>query len=276
MALTIDGIEYLTPEECARYLGLHKETVLRWIRSGRLAATGLPGTKRRYIALSTLKAAVQGQVVEDTMEENYGTAPESYGIYAFINLKGGVGKTTSALFLATVAHELGYPVVVVDADTEQSALRWAESASGAGDALPFAVVAGELNRLAQQAKQLSQGQMVFIDVGPNRRELVMAAGGAADVALVPIAPTGMDADRMVSTLQVFGELEAIVGRAINSHILVTRTRSNETLSRTIDKQLEGLPVLKARIRELTCYKDAFGRVPSQLDEYQAVWGELHA
>ena len=43
------------------------------------------------------------------------------------NLKGGVGKTTSTVYLAAVAAQRGHtPVVVVDADRQASAAEWLE------------------------------------------------------------------------------------------------------------------------------------------------------
>jgi chromosome partitioning protein len=69
-------------------------------------------------------------------------------IVAVVNLKGGVGKSTSAVYFATVASG-GGEVVVLDADTERSALEWA----AAGE-LPFEVVPAERDRLARQAREL--------------------------------------------------------------------------------------------------------------------------
>ncbi|MFD1276874.1 AAA family ATPase [Streptomyces kaempferi] len=48
--------------------------------------------------------------------------------YAFVNLKPGVGKTTSAVWLAHALHELGVSPLLVDSDPASSALRWSELA----------------------------------------------------------------------------------------------------------------------------------------------------
>src|SRR3712207_8192945 len=66
-------------------------------------------------------------------------------IVAVVNLKGGVGKSTSAVYFATVASE-GGEVVVPDADTERSALGWA----AAGKA-PFGGGPAGEERLARPA-----------------------------------------------------------------------------------------------------------------------------
>lgn len=50
--------------------------------------------------------------------------------YAFVNLKPGVGKTTSAVWLAHALHESGLSPLLVDSDPASSALRWSELAGG--------------------------------------------------------------------------------------------------------------------------------------------------
>ncbi|MFD2848981.1 AAA family ATPase, partial [Dietzia aerolata] len=48
------------------------------------------------------------------------------------NAKGGVGKTTTAIYLAAAAVADGYTVEVLDTDPQASALDWAAGAAGAG------------------------------------------------------------------------------------------------------------------------------------------------
>jgi chromosome partitioning protein len=47
---------------------------------------------------------------------------------AVVTLKGGSGKTTSAVFLAHEWAALGPGVLLVDADPQATALRWSEQA----------------------------------------------------------------------------------------------------------------------------------------------------
>lgn len=188
---------------------------------------------------------------------------------AVLSLKGGVGKTTTSLYLAAVAAQQGHTVTVIDADSEHSAHRWAAHAD-----LPFQVVLGEPDRLARQVKAArATGNIVIIDTPPNSRELLLRAGGLADTALVPVAPTGLEVDRLRPTLELLADLQA-QREELDVAVLLTRYHPRRRLAREAEEALSGLPVLTARIRELEAYKAAFGGRPTELDEYAAVWKEL--
>ena len=189
---------------------------------------------------------------------------------AVLSLKGGVGKTTTALYLAAVAASQGQAVTIIDADSEHSACRWAAHA-----VLPFEVIEGEPDRLARQVKAaLNEGRTVIIDTPPNSRELLLRAGGLADIALVPVAPTGLEVDRLGPTLELLADLQAQRDE-LDVAVLLTRYNARRRLAREAEEALEGLPVLEeARIREREVYKAAFGGVPTELEEYLAVWQEV--
>ena len=53
-------------------------------------------------------------------------------IITAINAKGGVGKTTTTMFLATVFAHRGKTVTVTDLDRQGSALEWSERAEDGG------------------------------------------------------------------------------------------------------------------------------------------------
>ena len=55
---------------------------------------------------------------------------------AFVNLKGGVGKTTSAIGTAEALARLGHTVTVRDADPSGAATLWAHKALSAGKNAP--------------------------------------------------------------------------------------------------------------------------------------------
>lgn len=53
-------------------------------------------------------------------------------IVPVLNIKGGIGKTTTTIALATAAVRAGYAAKVLDADEQGSTTLWADTAGQAG------------------------------------------------------------------------------------------------------------------------------------------------
>ena len=86
--------------------------------------------------------------------------------------------------------------MVIDADSEHSALEWASSGE-----LPFEVVSAEKDGIARQARALEKkGRIVIIDTPPNNRETLWAASAVADRVVVPVVPSGVEARQSASHL----------------------------------------------------------------------------
>jgi len=190
-------------------------------------------------------------------------------ILAVLSLKGGVGKTTSAMHLACCAQQAGRTVTLLDADEEQSACRWASFLT-----LPFAVMPVERDRMAQQVRALVQaGGFVVLDTPPNNREILSRAAMLASRVLVPVVPTGLDVDRLTPTLELLRDIEATRGE-LDAALLLTRWDGRKLIAREALEALKGYPVLENKIHQRVRYEEAFGTLPSYLEEYQAVWEEL--
>ena len=125
-------------------------------------------------------------------------------IFALVNRKGGVSKTTSASYLAMCLHEAGRQVVGIDTDSEKSWLKW----HSAG-VLPYSVIEGEGDSLRQQIEKI-EGDVV-IDTPPNDGEVIYKAAGLADEVIIPLAPTALDVNRLASTLNVVADVEKNAG-----------------------------------------------------------------
>ena len=112
------------------------------------------------------------------------------------NLKGGVGKTTTTLYLAAVAASRGHgPVLVVDADRQASAAEWLEEQPIDG----VEVVEAPSERTLARAMAAEDGTVV-VDLPPGDERLVQAAIGAADVVVIPTRAGGVEFGRVAYTL----------------------------------------------------------------------------
>ena len=114
------------------------------------------------------------------------------------NLKGGVGKTTSTVYLAAVAASRGHtPVVVVDADRQASAAEWLEQQP----IDEVEVVEAPSERTLARAMRADEGTVV-VDLPPGDERLVQSAIGAADAIVIPTRAGGVEYARVDYTLSL--------------------------------------------------------------------------
>ena len=112
------------------------------------------------------------------------------------NVKGGVGKSTTAVYLAAVAGRRGRgTVTLVDADPQGSTAEWYDAAPLEGVDL----VEGPSVRTVTKAMSREDG-LVVVDTPPGEGSVVQAALGRADAVVIPTRAGGVEPNRVVSTL----------------------------------------------------------------------------
>jgi chromosome partitioning protein len=112
------------------------------------------------------------------------------------NVKGGVGKTTTAVYLAAVAGRRGRgPVVLVDADPQASTAEWYDADPLEGVEL----VEGPSVRTVGKAMNQQDG-IVVVDTPPGEGTVVQAALGRADAVVIPTRAGGVEPNRVMATL----------------------------------------------------------------------------
>ncbi len=115
-------------------------------------------------------------------------------IIATVNQKGGVGKSTVALNLASVLNSAGQRVVLVDADPQGSSSRWSRQTGGKHDfACIFLDVNKGANRFNEALTRLSANAgIVVIDTPPELTNNTLLATLLAHVILIPVTPSPFD------------------------------------------------------------------------------------
>jgi chromosome partitioning protein len=114
------------------------------------------------------------------------------------NVKGGVGKTTTAVYLAGAAAERARDAVyLIDADRQASSAEWFESRPIRGVEL----VEAPSERTVAKAMEKGEG-IIVVDTPPGDERIVRAALTRADALVIPTRAGGVEPNRVVATLEM--------------------------------------------------------------------------
>lgn len=197
---------------------------------------------------------------------------------AFINQKGGVGKTTLAINVAGALSRKGLKVLLVDADPQQSALDWA---GARGTASPFAIIGMAKPVLHKELPQLEEGYShVIIDSPPSVHQLTQSIVGASDSVVVPVQPSPYDVWAAEAVLKVINEASAVLNPNLKTVFVINRKIVNTAIGRDVASSLAdyGKPVLKAEICQRVAFAEsaAQGKTVFELDDKSAAADEIEA
>jgi len=201
-------------------------------------------------------------------------------IYAVVNTKGGVGKTTTAVHLATMLAAID-KTLLIDGDPQASAASWAAWRRDNNHNHPSPTttcLAGKA--ILSEGKQLSAGfKHVVVDAGGRDSVGLRSALLLAEMAIIPIGASNLDAAAMTDLLEIV-DLARDYNPELDVRVLLTRvdSRSKDTAEMLAFLEEQKLRVLPTKICERVAFRRAIGEgaTVQELGKDQAAISEMEA
>ncbi|GJD53929.1 Iron-sulfur cluster carrier protein [Methylobacterium crusticola] len=181
-------------------------------------------------------------------------------VIAFANPKGGAGKTTTALLLATELAAKGAVVTVIDADPERWISQWAKLPGKPANVTIIGEVIEDTIVDVIEAASLAS-QFVIVDLEGTASLMVSNSIGMADLVVIPVQGSSMDAKGGAKTIRLIRNQEKMSRRKIAHAVVLTRTSAAVTSRslRNVTEQLQagGIEIFATPIVERAAFRDLF-------------------
>ena len=181
-------------------------------------------------------------------------------IISYVSPKGGAGKTTATLLLATELAYKNIGVTVVDADPEQWIIKWGR-AGNVPEGMNIVGDPDEHTIIDQIEKAQSETPFVLVDLEGSANLIAPYAISRSDLVVIPTQPSTMDGKSAAKAIKLVKQQERAFSRTIPFAVLFTRT------SAAIKTRLQGnlaaqmaeakVPCFNIQILERNAYKAIF-------------------
>lgn len=177
----------------------------------------------------------------------------------FVSPKGGAGKTTAALLLATQLAER-YDVTVIDADPNRPLKAWAAGGQ-APKRLTVVSDVDEDNIIERIEAAAERTPLVIVDLEGTAAKIVVLAVSQADLAIIPVQGSQLDAEQASRAIKVVKQREKMTGRALPYAVLLTRTNPvirTRTMAHIQKGLIEaGIPVMETELHDREAFRAVF-------------------
>jgi chromosome partitioning protein len=117
-------------------------------------------------------------------------------------LKGGVGKTTTSVYLSALAAGSRRSATLVDADAQASAAEWLDNAEDEVFGRIDLVEAPTERLVAKALDKVGEEDIAVVDTPPGHERLLAKALEHADVVVVPTRVGGVETARVEAVLEL--------------------------------------------------------------------------
>lgn len=177
-------------------------------------------------------------------------------ILAFVNQKGGAGKSTGAVHAVDWFICKGYSAILVDADGQQSSSSWLEELG-----LPYKVISDPEALFDELPKLANSYDVVIVDGPGNASEVTKAVLIRSNLVLIPCRDSMIDLASTGKIIQFVRQAKEIRAGLPVAALYLNAVKENTILLREAREALQSgiLPLLQTSLPDRQCIKDAPGQ-----------------
>ena len=189
-------------------------------------------------------------------------------IISFLNQKGGVGKTTLSINIATCLALKKFRVLLIDADPQNSALDWATIRRKENLFTVVSITKPIIHK--EVSKLIKNYDHIVIDGPPRIYDVAKSAIVTSDVVIMPVQPSPYDiwaANEVVNLIKEVSEpLEGI--KNIRSAFLINRKIVNTAIGRDVEQALRHyeIDIMKTHICQRISYAETAATGSTVIEE----------
>jgi chromosome partitioning protein len=177
-------------------------------------------------------------------------------IFSICNIKGGSGKSTTAIHLVGFLSNNGFKTALVDCDGQQSLSAWATSVPSLQDLTIYKST--DVDEIEDNIVELeSTHDAVVVDTAGSSEETMKIVISLSDQVVIPLSSSALDITSTVATIK---------------QVVRARRRSAKDITTTVflNRVVKGTTLLKEARQELEEYKDVIELSPVQIPQAQRI------
>ena len=197
------------------------------------------------------------------------TGPSQSHVVSLASTKGGVGKTTTIMALASEARRRGRAVLLVDCDANRHLAEWAGRVDPPGLTVIDGVGEADIRQVVQSHAHAHD--LTLIDLAGFGNLTMMYAFSVSDVVIVPVQQSYMDIKEAARTYRLVTDSIGVLRHTPPCYLLFTRLQAaiESRVDRHAAAELERrqIPAFGARLIERALLKEMSysGRGPGEVD-----------